>query len=168
MGFLDALLGGGRKLKTQAPDRLFAMTTANITLDTGLGLKHRGRAGIVFQPLGTADFQQIVKETEELLAGTAADTGTKIKTHDDEYGYRWLILEDPDFDDLVVAINTVSSQLEGAGYGDRILAAVFAFEENGKPARDTERELRIQSQLGAELPWEADMARWFPLWDIPL
>ena len=133
MGFLDALLGGRRKLKTPAPDRLFAMTTANITLDTGLGLKHRGRAGIVFQPLGTADFQQIVKETEELLAGTAADTGTKIKTHDDEYGYRWLVLEDPDFDDLVVAINTVSSQLESAGYGDRVLAAVFAFEENGKP-----------------------------------
>ena len=133
MGFLDALLGGGRKLKAPAPDRLFAMTTANITLDTGLGLKRRGRAGIVFQPLGTADFQQIVKETEELLAGAAEDTGTKIKTHDDEYGYRWLILEDPDFDDLVVAINTVSSQLESAGYGDRILAAVFAFEENGKP-----------------------------------
>ena len=43
------------------------------------------------------------------------------------------MLEDPDFDDLVVAINTVSSQLESAGYGDRVLAAVFAFEENGKP-----------------------------------
>ena len=190
MGFLDALLGGGRKLKTPAPDRLFAMTTANITLDTGLGLKHRSRAGIVFQPLGTADFQQIVKETEELLAGTAADTGTKIKTHDDEYGYRWLVLEDPDFDDLVVAINTVSTALVGAGYGDRVLAAVFAFEENGKPlyfiynfkrgayypfvpapgqqARNSERELHLQSQLGAELPWEEDMARWFPLWDIPL
>jgi hypothetical protein len=89
----------------------------------------------------------------------------------------------------VVAINTVSSQLESAGYGDRVLAAVFAFEENGKPlyfiynfkrgayypfvpakgdkARDTERELRIKSQLGRELPWEEDMARWFPLWDIP-
>jgi hypothetical protein len=190
MGFLDALLGGGRKLKTPAPDRLFAMTTANITLDTGLGLKNRGRAGIVFQPLGTADFQQIVKETEELLAGAAEDTGTKIKTHDDEYGYRWLILEDPDFDDLVVAINTVSSQLESAGYGDRILAAVFAFEENGKPiyfiynfkrgafypfvpakgdkARDNERELRLKAQLGAELPFEEDMGRWFPLWDVPL
>ncbi len=190
VGFLDAVLGGRRKLKTAAPDRLFAMTTANITMDTGLGLKHRERAGIVFQPLGTADFQQIVKDTEELLAGTAADTGTKIKTHDDEYGYRWLVLEDPDFDDLVVAINTVSSQLESAGYGDRVLAAVFAFEENGRPLyfiynfkrgayypfvpsrgaqeRDTERELRLQSQLGAELPWEADMARWFPLWDIPL
>ena len=55
MGFLDALLGGrGKRVKGAAPDRLFAMTTANITLDTGLGLKHRSRAGIVFQPLGLA------------------------------------------------------------------------------------------------------------------
>jgi hypothetical protein len=190
VGFLDALFGTKGKLKGAAPDRLFAMTTANITMETGLGLKSKQRAGVVFQPIGTADFRSIVEETEELLKGTAEETGTEVKTHDDEYGYRWLILEDPDFDDLVVAINTVSSQLEGAGYGDRILAAVFAFEENGKPlyfiynfkrgayypfvpakgeqARDNERELRLQSQLGAELPWEEDMARWFPLWDIPL
>ena len=33
-----------------APDRLFAMTTAQVTLDTGLGLKHKGSAGIVSTP----------------------------------------------------------------------------------------------------------------------
>jgi hypothetical protein len=160
-------------------------------MDTGLGLKSRQRAGVVFQPIGTADFKQIVAETEELLAGTAEETGTKIKTHDDEYGYRWLILEDPDFDDLVVAMNTVSVELQGAGYGDRLLAAVFAYSDDqgktvyfiynfkrgsyypfvpapGDKARNTEEELRIKAQLARDLPWEADMARWFPLWDIPL
>jgi hypothetical protein len=191
VGFLDALLGGSKgRLKGAAPDRLFAMTTANVTLETGLGLRSRACAGVVFQPIATADFKEIVTETEELLAGTAEETGTEVNSHDDEYGYRWLILRDPDFDDLVVAMNTVSVQLQGAGYGDRLLAAVFAFEDNGKPiyfiynfkrgayypfvpakgdkARDTERELRVKSQLGGELPWEDDMARWFPLWDIPL
>ena len=167
------------------------MTTAYITMDTGLGLKHRGRAGIVFQPLGTADFQQIVKDTEELLArhrrGHRHQGRDRTTTSSATAGW---CCEDQDFDDLVVSINTVSSQLQGAGYGDRVLAAVFAFEENGKPlyfiynfkrgayypfvpapgeqARDTERELRLQSQLGAELPLEEDMARWFPLWEIPL
>jgi PspA associated protein B len=191
VGFLDALLGTKGKLKGPAPDRLFAMTTANVTMETGLGLKTRGSAGVVFQPIGTADFKQMVAETEELLAGTAEETGTKIETHDDEYGYRWLILEDPDFDDLVVAMNTVSVELQGAGYGDRLLASAFAYEdENGKPvyflynfkrgkyypfvpapgdkARNTEEELRIKAQLARDLPWEEDMARWFPLWDIPL
>ena len=190
MGLLDALFGTKGKLKGAAPDRLFAMTTANVTMETGLGMKSREAAGVVFQPIATADFKEIVTETEELLAGTAEETGTKVETHDDEYGYRWLILRDPDFDDLVVAMNTVSVQLQGGGYGDRLLAAVFSYEEDGKPiyyiynfkrgafypfvpakgdkARDTERELRIKSQLGPELPWEEDMARWFPLWDIPL
>ena len=190
MGFLDAVFGSKGKLKAAAPDRLFAMTTANVTLETGLGLTHRKCAGVVFQPIGTADFKQIVAETEELLAGTAEETGTEVQAKDDEFGYRWLILRDPDFDDLVVAMNTVSVQLQSAGYGDRLLAAVFGYSDNGRPiyfiynfkrgayypfvpapgtqARDTERELQVKSQLGAELPWEEDMGRWFPLWDIPL
>jgi hypothetical protein len=191
VGFLDAVLGGRRKLKGVAPDRLFAMTTAQVTLETALDIKHKGAAGIVFQPLGTADFQQIVKDAEELVRGTAQETGSELETADDEFGYRWLILRDPDFEDLVVSLNTLSTELQGGGYGDRLLAAVFAFEENGKsiyfiynfkrgafypfvPApgdkqRDSERELRLKAQLGAEgVPFEEDMTRWFPLWEIPL
>ena len=190
MGFFDALTGGKGKLKAPAKDRLFAMTTANVTMETGLGLMHGKAAGIVFQPLGTADFDQIVTETEELLAGTAEETGTKIRSHEDEFGYRWLILEDPDFEDIVVSLNTVSSQLQAGGYGDRLLAAVFPYQEKGKPiyfiynfkrgayypfvpapgeqALDNERELRLKSQIGNELPFEEDVSRWFPLWEIPL
>jgi hypothetical protein len=190
VGFLDTLLGGRRKLSAPAPDRLFAMTTAYVTLETGHDIKSKGSAGIVFQPLATADFKGIVQETEELLAGTAEETGTKIETADDEFGYRWLILRDQDFEDLVVSLNTVSSQLQGGGYGDRLLAAVFAFEEEGRPLyfiynfkrgafypfvpakgdkqRDSERELRLKAQLARELPIEEDVTRWFPLWEIPL
>ncbi|MEA2423172.1 MAG: hypothetical protein QOF55_2271 [Thermoleophilaceae bacterium] len=190
MGFLDALLGGKRKLKLPARDRLFAMTTAQITLETGAGLKHRNVAGIAFQSLATADFKEIVNDTKELLEGAAADTGTKVETKLDEFGYSWIILRDEDFDDLVVSINTVSSSLEAGGYGDRLLAAVFAFEEDGRPIyfiynfkrgmyypfvpapgsqkRNTERELQLKAQVGADLPLEPELARWFPLWDIPL
>jgi hypothetical protein len=191
VGFLDALLGGrGKRVKGAAPDRLFAMTTAQVTLDTGLGLKHKGSAGIVFQPLETADFEEILKETEELLTAEGQDTGTKLESSSDEYGYRWLIFRDPDFEDLVVGLNTISTQLQGSGYGDRLLAAVFPFEDKGRPvyfiynfkrggyypfipapgdnARDSEGELRLKAQVGGELPWEEDITRWFPLWEIPL
>ena len=191
MGFLDALLGGrGKTLKGPAPDRLFAMTTAQVTLETSLNLMHRGVAGIVFQPIGTADFQSIVKDTEELLRSSAQDTGSELESSDDEFGYRWLILRDSDFEDLVVSLNTVSTELQGGGYGDRLLAAVFAFEEKskrvyfiynfkrggyypfvpapGEKARDSEHELRLKAQLDKELPFEEDMSRWFPLWEIPL
>jgi hypothetical protein len=191
VGFLDALLGGrGKRVKSAAPDRLFAMATAQVTLDTGLGLKHKGAAGIVFQPLETTDFESILNETEELLRDSAADTGTKVDSTSDEYGYRWITLHDSDFEDLVVAMNTVSSQMEGSGYGDRLLAAVFPFEDKGRPvyfiynfkrggyypfipapgdqARNSEAELRLKAQVGAELPWEEDITRWFPLWEIPV
>ena len=112
MGFFDALLGGKGKLKAPAPDRLFAMSTAYVQLETGLGITSRGTAGLVFQPLGTADFEALMKETEELLRRPAQDTGTTTETKVDEHGYRWAILRDPDFEDIVVAVNTVSSQLE--------------------------------------------------------
>src|SRR5918999_6459476 len=125
MGFLDSLFGGGKKLKAPAQDRLFAMTTAHVTFETSLNMRHRPAAGIVFQPLATADFAGIVQDTEELLRGQAEDTGTTVESKDDQFGYRWMVLRDDDFEDLVVAVNVVSSQLEGAGYGDRLLAAVF-------------------------------------------
>ncbi|MEA2375308.1 MAG: hypothetical protein QOD53_1771 [Thermoleophilaceae bacterium] len=190
MGFLDSLLGGSKKLKAPAPDRLFAMTTAQVTLETQIGLKHRNVSGIVFQPLATSDFKQIVADTQELLRGSAEDTGTQVETADDEYGYRWIVLRDDDFEDLVVSVNVVSSQLDGGGYGDRLLCAVFAFEDEGRPVyfiynfkrgayypfvpapgdkqRNNERELQLKAQMETELPLEQELERWFPLWEIPL
>ncbi len=38
----------------------------------------------------------------------------------------------------------------------------------GTQARDSERELRLRAQVGAELPIEEELGRWFPLWDIPI
>src|SRR2546423_8561737 len=109
------------------------MTTAQVTMETSAGLKHRNVPGMVFRPLATADFKQIVADAEELLRGAAKDTGTTVETADDEFGYRWVILRDDEFEDLVVAVNVVSSQLEAGGYGDRLSCAVFAFEEEGRP-----------------------------------
>ena len=34
--------------------------------------------------------------------------------------------------------------------------------------RDNERELTLKAQVGAELPVEPELERWFPLWGIPI
>jgi hypothetical protein len=190
MGLLDVILGR-RKLAAPAPDRLFAMSTAYVKFETELGVTSRGRAAIVFKPLSSADFQSIVTEMEEVVRGTASDSGVTVTTSDDTYGYRWLVLGGKDFDDLVVGINAVSSSLEAGGYGDRVLCAVFAFEDQqkrplywiynykrgsfypfapgaGNEERDNERELVAKAQIGAELPVEPELERWFPLWGIPI
>jgi hypothetical protein len=190
VGFLDVLIGR-RKLAQPAADRLFAISTAFVQMETGLGMSSRGAAAIVFQPLATADFESIVRDMEEVVKATASDSGTTVSSSDDSYGFRWLVLRGGDFDDLVVGINAVSSALEAGGYGERVLCAVFAFEDSQKrrvywiynykrgtfypfaPAaageqRDNERELVLKAQLGKELPVEQELERWFPLWGIPI
>src|SRR5207248_7912834 len=131
MGLLDVILGR-RKLDMPAPDRLFAISTAYVKFETELGVTTRGTGAIVFQPLATADFDSIVSEMEEVVRATSADSGTTVETSDDSYGFRWLVLRGKDFDDLVVGVNAVSSALEAGGYGDRVLCAVFAFEDKQK------------------------------------
>src|SRR6187455_1109620 len=179
MGFLD-ILRGKRELKQPAPDRLFAMSTAYVKMEMELSLKSAGKAAIVFQPLATADFEGIVRDMEEVVRGTGEETGTTVEAKDDEFGYRWMVLVDPDFEDLVVGVNGVSTAIQGGGYGERILCAVFAFRDDrdrpvywiynfkrgafypfapagGPQTRDTERELRLKAQIGAELPIEDEL-----------
>ena len=36
-----------------------------------------------------------------------------------------------------------------------------------KRTRDTENEMRIMATLQDEIPFEKDMAMWYPLWDLP-
>src|SRR3954447_5374937 len=113
MGLFE-ILTGKRKIKGPAPDRLFAMSTASVTLEMTIGLHSAGKAAIVFQPLATADFESIVTDMEEVLRGTGEDTGTAVERTDDTFGYRWMILSDPDFEDLVVGVNVVSQALQEA------------------------------------------------------
>jgi hypothetical protein len=190
MGLFD-ILTGKRKMKQPAESRLFAMSTAAVTLELTLELRSSGKAAIVFQPLATADFSAIVTDMEELLRGTGDDTGTAVDRTDDSFGYRWMVLTDEDFEDLVVGINVVSQALQDGGYGERILCAVFSFRDahdqpvywiynykrgayypfvpaGGPQSRASERELQLRAQIGHELPVEAELERWFPLWGIPI
>lgn len=189
MGFLDSILGGRKKLDVANSDRLFAMATAQVTLEISLGMKSRGVAAIVFQQIASADFKTMITDAEQLIRSAGSDTGTEIEQADDDYGYRWMVFRDPDFDDLVTAVNTVAGELQAGGYGDRVLAAVFAWDDNGRrvdfiynfkrgrfypfaptgdKARDNEYELRVKAQIENDLPIEPELERWFPLWDAPL
>jgi hypothetical protein len=166
------------------------MATAQVTLEISLNMKSRGVAAIVFQQIASADFKQILDDSSELIKSAAGDTGTQLETDDDEFGYRWMIFRDADFEDLVTAVNTVASELQAGGYGDRVLAAVFAWQDSenqkvdfiynfkrgrfypfvpkGDKQRDNEYEMRLKAQLENDLPFEPELERWFPLWDAPI
>jgi hypothetical protein len=200
VGLLDALTGR-HQVKGPAPDHLFAITTAYITLQSEHQIEPAGTAAIVFQALQTSEFEATIKEMEEVVRATGGESATLLATQDDSYGYRWMVLRNPagapSVEDLAVCINAVSSSIETAGHGERLLCAVFAFADAHKrpvyfiynykrgswypfvPApgtgsggqageRATERELQLKAQIGSELPLEPELERWFPLWGIPI
>jgi hypothetical protein len=127
-------LTGRHEVKGPAPDRLFAISTAYVTLQAEHQIEPAGAAAIVFQALQTSEFEATIKDMEEVVTATGGDSGTKVNTEDDSFGYRWMVLRGGSVEDLAVGINAVSGSIETAGHGERLLCAVFAFKDaKGRP-----------------------------------
>ena len=189
MGFLDVVLGR-KRLKEASGEKLFALSTARITLETDLGLKPADTAAVCFKPLSAADFVRAENELQELLEVTARESGSRLRRKSDEYGFEWLIIEDPDFEDLVTTVHLVGSELKARGFGPQLLAAIFRFDGGKHPVywiygykrgafwpfvptgkeqeRDNARELELQAKLENELPIEKDLSRWLALFGAPV
>jgi hypothetical protein len=131
---LRDILTGRHEVKGPAPDRLFAISTAWVTLQAEHQIEPAGAAAIVFQALQTSEFEAVIKEMEEVVIATGGESGTKVHTEDDSFGYRWMVLHGTSVEDLAVGINAVSGSIEAAGHGERLLCAVFAFKDaKGRP-----------------------------------
>ncbi len=135
MGLRD-ILTGRHEVKGPAPDHLFAITTAYVNLQAEHQIEPRGTAAIVFQALATSEFEATLREMEEIVRATGGESATNVSTQDDTYGYRWMVLRNPDgapsVEDLAVGINAVSGSIETAGHGERLLCAVFAFVDHSR------------------------------------
>jgi hypothetical protein len=188
LGLADVMFGR-KKLRGPNLDKLFALTTAQLTLETELGLKPAGVAAVVFKPLSAGEFARAEQEIDELLMVTAQSSGSLVRRRSDKLGFEWLVIRDRDFDDLVTSVHLVSSELESRGFGGQLLAALFAFEGGAKPVnliygykrgafwpfvptgkgqeRDNAEEIRLKNELEGELPIEPDLTRWLALFDAP-
>jgi hypothetical protein len=189
VGLRDVLLGK-KKLAGPARERLFALTTAAVTLDTECGLKPAGAGAIVFKPLSAGDFVRAENDLQQLLDGVAAESGSKLERRDDKFGYTWIIVRDSELEDQVTAVHAVGQGLEEQGFGGQLLAAVFKFDGGKRPVywiygfkrgafwpfvptgegqeRDNAEELELKAKLEPELPVEQDLSRWFAVFDAPL
>jgi hypothetical protein len=188
MGLRDVLFGR-KKLAEPREDRLFGLTTAAVTLDTELGLKSAGAAAIAFKPQSSGEFRSAFDDVDQLVDAVAASSGTKIERKSDEFGFDWIVVHDPDLEDLVGAVHTVASELTAKGFGSQLLAATFKFEGGAHPVywiygfkrgafwpfvpigdqkRDNATELELKAKLEGELPIEQDLTRWLALFDAPV
>ena len=188
MGLLD-VLRGQRAPKRADLDRIFGIGSAALTLESALGLRTTGRAGVCFRAIEAAVFEELIRETQELLAATSHDSGTTVSRHDDAYGFSWIVISDPDVEDLATTTHVVSQSLEERGFSEQLLCAVFGFDgepgavdlvygykrgsfypfaPRGEPARDTILERRVQATLAHEIALEPELERWYPVWDAPV
>ena len=191
---LTDILFGRKRLKGAKLEKLFALSTARITLEVELGLKPAGVAAVVFKPLSASEFARAENEIDELLGVAAQTSGSEVRRRQDSFGYQWLVVKDRDFEDLVTSVHLVSSELQARGFGEQLLAALFAFEsgkQDGEGStyliygykrgafwpfiptgqgqeRDNAEELRLKNELEGELPIEPDLTRWLGLFDAPL
>jgi hypothetical protein len=189
VGLRDALFGR-RGLKKAEREALFALPAAAVTMDVELGLRSAGVAAVIFKPLSAGEFVRAENEMQELLDVAARESSSRIERRTDSYGYEWLVIRDNDIEDLVTTVHLVASELTARGFGEQLLAAAFRFEGGKHPLvliygykrgafwpfvptgegqeRDNAEELELKAKLEKELPIEADLSRWFGLFDAPL
>lgn len=183
--FVEVLFGEGGATGAD-PEDLFEITTAWVTLETN-GYESVDRAGLCFSEVESVDFDAVVRDVEALLDVSSEETRADYEVVDDEYGYKWVLLSDALFEDLVGDVHMVADTLIEEGYESYLLCAAFAFRgrrevywlynftrgtwypfaptESG--TRDADLEADLRELTGRELDVESDRDRQYPLWGIP-
>jgi hypothetical protein len=183
--FVAVLFGEGT-VSDADPEDLFDISTADIDLELG-GYEPANRAGLCFNQVESVDFDAVVADIEDILVASEVDSYTEYEVTEDEYGYKWVALADPVFDDLVTLVHVASDTLITSGYEQYLLCAVFAFQAevevywiyNFKRGtwypfapdsvgdRRTDIEADVAELMGSQLDLEDDDSRQYPLWGIP-
>lgn len=193
MKFLDALLGRSKPVPAKL-DALFGLPSAVITLQTEAGLVPTGQAGVCFKPVSESSFDQMQGDMSQLLNMLKEQQQIELKETDDNFGYHWVVITEPDAGELVTDVHAVNSSLQDAGFDSQLLCSVFAFKsapDNPRPQtvhlvylfkrgtfypfipqgdqkRDNVAELHLKGIMAKDLKVEEDLTRWFPIWGVPV
>lgn len=204
MGLLNTIMGRTKPVQANL-DSLFGLPSAAITLQSAAGMTLSGRAGVCYKPPTGQGFGDMQAEVMKLLD---MEGDCQLRTAEDNYGYHWVVVENPDIESLVTEIHLINSSLSDSGWGPQLLCSVFGvatlpegspsseagappgptavltstgflvylfkrgsfypFVPDGKEHRNIEQELKLKSLVANDLAIEADLDRWFPLWDLPV
>ena len=187
MGFMDGLRGRRKPVRPNL-DSLFAIPSAAITLQVSLDYLSTGEGAVAFRPAEGRAFADVEAEIRALLD---ADEGPPIRVVSDHFGYTWIVVttDPPDVGAVVTDLHAVNVTLSDHGFGPQLLCSLVPFQDplgtrmaliylykrgtfypfapQADERRDSVVELLVRDLLRGELPWEADLSRWFPVWDAP-
>jgi len=191
MGLLDglrAILGSRAEAdagRDADPDDLFGMSTAYLTMQADLGYESLDVGALCFSGVDSSDFRDAVDEVEAILEAGQEETGTEFSVTSDDHGYHWVVLADDDPEDLITSMHFAADTFIEHGYGSRLLAAVFAYQDRDGTAywiysfrrgrfypfvprdgreRDSSAEFTLETALDGELEIEREKEYWYPLW----
>ena len=179
----------GRGKQASADDAILAIAVAEPTLTATLQLSPTGKAGLTYKPVAGDAFQELEHEVRGLLHSGQQNTGTRYTMETDEYGYRWVLLGDEQFEDLAMGLYVVGQSFSERRARDLLLAAVFPFTYLGREVhwiftfkrgsfcpcapipetrrRDNELEMELAAKVAEHLPVEKRLEQWFALWGAP-
>lgn len=167
------------------PEDLFGMSTAYLSMEADLGFVPTGEAALCFADVDSTAFREARSDVEAVLEIGQEETGTAASFIEDSHGYSWVVLRDPDFEDLVTSVHFAADTLIEGGFGSRLLAALFSFDRDrttaywvysfrrgayypfvptGGRERDSALEFKLESNLDGELETEDDTSYWYPMW----
>src|SRR3954447_21244547 len=113
MGLLDSLFGRSKPVKPDL-DELFALPSAAVTLQAGMGLMPTGVGSVCVKPAEGGGFAGLREQIDELLKADA----DKYDEVTDEFGFSWIARRGaPDVSDLVADLHAVNASLADAGFG---------------------------------------------------
>ena len=188
MGFLDTLLGRTKPVQPNL-DALFSLPTAAVTLQAAMGFVPTGAGSVCFRATEGRAFHDIEREVRELLS-MGADAA-RVEVTNDSYGFTWLVCRhsSDDMEALVTDLHAVNSSLADGGFGPQLLCTLvgltdpahrklgivylykrgtfYPFAPRSGEKRDNALELEVRGNVGSDLPIEADLSRWFPVWGAP-
>lgn len=190
MGLLDTirgLFGGGDDAPEPStdPEIIFELSGAALTMESDLGYEPTGHAALCFSAPDTQYFESTIDDLRAVLEASEAEVGTEARFHEDDHGYRWVVIEDDSTEELVTNLRFAADTFVERDYDEYLLAALLAFERKGRRAywiysfdrgtfypfvpdgdreRDAATEFRLRSVLGPEIPVEPDESEWYPLW----
>ncbi len=164
MKLFDVLLGRTKAVQPNL-DHLFGLPGAQITLEASMGLRPTGQAGVCFKP---ATGQQFAETASEV--GRLRDRGDDAKIHEesDSYGYRWVVIADDDFSDLINQVHVVNTTLEEHGWGPQLLCSVFGFAPIPGGAADPSAATGAPKVAGTYLVYLYKRGTFYPFVPLPV
>ena len=148
-----------------------------------------GQSGVAVKLYEGAAFTAAAAAALEVLERYATEHSLQVTHDDDQYGYRWFLLQGGEVSDHTIGLHTIGKLLGDEGFGDGLLAAALKFArptdsfyliynfkrgrfypfmpDGTTEGRQTAAEFSLTSET-PELPWEKDLAFWYPIWGFPV